>query len=67
VTHGGGYAATYVPYGGLAVVEELSGHRTPIGDPFAEALPGYGQLGLQPHQSAAIAGAEALLEGIRPA
>jgi hypothetical protein len=66
VIHEGGYSATYVPYCGLAVIEELSGHKTPIDDPFGEALPHYGQMGLQPHQAAAIAKAEALLEGIKP-
>jgi len=65
VMHEGGYSATYVPYCGLAVIEELSGHKTAIDDPFGEALPHYGQMGLQPHQAAAITRAEALLEGIK--
>jgi acetoin utilization deacetylase AcuC-like enzyme len=65
VMHEGGYSAAYVPYCGLAVLEEMSGHKTAIDDPFAEAMPLYGQMGLQPHQSAAIARAEALLGDIK--
>jgi len=34
VCHEGGYAEAYTPYAGLAIVEELSGLRTRIEDPF---------------------------------
>lgn len=34
-SHEGGYSAVYVPFCGLAVMEEISGHRTSIDDPFA--------------------------------
>jgi acetoin utilization deacetylase AcuC-like enzyme len=34
--HEGGYAEATVPFCGLAVVEELSGVRTPVEDPFEE-------------------------------
>jgi acetoin utilization deacetylase AcuC-like enzyme len=34
--HEGGYAEAIVPFCGLAVVEELSGIRTPVEDPFEE-------------------------------
>ncbi|TCJ19962.1 class II histone deacetylase [Rubrobacter taiwanensis] len=34
--HEGGYAESTVPFCGLAVVEELSGVRTPVEDPFEE-------------------------------
>jgi acetoin utilization deacetylase AcuC-like enzyme len=64
VTHEGGYSATYVPYCGLAVLEQLSGHLTGVQDPFLPAIEGYGHAGLQPHQSAAISAAEALLQDI---
>jgi acetoin utilization deacetylase AcuC-like enzyme len=36
VLHEGGYAPTYAPYCGLAIVEELAGIRTEIVDPVAE-------------------------------
>ena len=64
MTHEGGYSAAYVPYCGLAVLEELSGVRTEIADPFEPVRAGYGQQGLQPHQAAAITAAEALLTDI---
>ncbi len=34
--HEGGYAEVVVPFCGLAVIEELSGHRTDVIDPFEE-------------------------------
>lgn len=52
--HEGGYSTAYVPFCGLAVIEELAGHRTSVTDPlFAvfESMPG--QL-IQPHQRAVI-------------
>ena len=36
--HEGGYAEAAVPFCGLAVIEELSGHRTPVEDPFLPLL-----------------------------
>lgn len=36
--HEGGYAEVAVPFCGLSVVEELSGHRTPVEDPFLSLL-----------------------------
>lgn len=36
--HEGGYSEGYVPFCGLAVIEEFAGHRTPVEDPFAEIL-----------------------------
>lgn len=32
--HEGGYSEGYVPFCGLAVIETLAGHRTPVQDPF---------------------------------
>jgi acetoin utilization deacetylase AcuC-like enzyme len=40
VIHEGGYAEVVVPFCGLAVMEELSGHRTDVVDPFAELIAG---------------------------
>ncbi|CAN7432860.1 class II histone deacetylase [Rhizobium sp. LjRoot30] len=64
MSHEGGYSAAYVPYCGLAVMEELSGIKTPIDDPFLPIFQGYyGQL-IQPHQQEAIAKAAALVDAI---
>ena len=41
-THEGGYSATYVPYCGLAVLEELSGASECFEDPFKEMIANYG-------------------------
>lgn len=38
--HEGGYAEVVVPFCGLAVVEQLSGHRTEVMDPFEEITAG---------------------------
>ena len=64
LSHEGGYSAMYVPYCGLAVMEELSGIRTHIQDPWAPLLANYGQQALQPHQDKAIAAAAELIANI---
>lgn len=64
VSHEGGYSAAYVPYCGLAVLEALSGLRTPIDDPFLPVFQGYGGQDLQPHQSAAIDAAAAMVRDV---
>ncbi|MCC6222571.1 MAG: class II histone deacetylase [Thermoleophilia bacterium] len=61
VEHEGGYSSAYVPYCGLAVVEELAGVRGTIEDPFLPIFEGVGGQALQPHQDTAIAAAEASL------
>jgi acetoin utilization deacetylase AcuC-like enzyme len=63
--HEGGYSAATVPFHGLAVIEELSGVRTGVVDPFEEILAGLGQQELQPHQDAVIKQAEALAARVR--
>ncbi|MER8829920.1 class II histone deacetylase [Mesorhizobium sp. M0938] len=65
MSHEGGYSASYVPYCGLAVMEQLSGIRTDIDDPFLPVFEGYAGQPLQPHQAAIIAKAEELVGGIR--
>jgi acetoin utilization deacetylase AcuC-like enzyme len=67
VEHEGGYSSAYVPYCGLAIVEELSGVAGTIADPFLEIFEGLGGQALQPHQDAAIAAAEANLARLAPA
>jgi acetoin utilization deacetylase AcuC-like enzyme len=64
MTHEGGYAAAYVPFIGLAVIEELSGVRSDIADPYLFICAGAGGQDLQPHQDEVIAAAEALLKGV---
>jgi hypothetical protein len=60
----GGYDAAYVPFCGLAILEQLSGIRTHCADPFLGVLQrGPGEV-LQPHQDAAVARAEALVERV---
>jgi acetoin utilization deacetylase AcuC-like enzyme len=59
VEHEGGYSSAYVPFCGLAIVEELSGISSGVEDPFLTAIEGHGGQELQPHQDAAIARAAA--------
>ena len=49
MSHEGGYSSMYVPYCGLAVMEELSGIRTHVDDPW-EPPWRVGPEALQPHQ-----------------
>lgn len=58
LAHEGGYSPFVVPFCGLAVLEELSGVRTEVDDPFLAAIEGYGQA-LRPHQGEAVARAAA--------
>lgn len=54
MSHEGGYSASYVPYCGLAVLEELSGLRTGIDDPFLPLFEGYAGQATEPHQAVFI-------------
>jgi acetoin utilization deacetylase AcuC-like enzyme len=65
MSHEGGYSAMYAPYCGLAVLEEMSGQRTAVQDPWEPHIAAWGQQALQPHQAAAIDAAAALLDGIQ--
>jgi len=58
--HEGGYSEAYVPFCGLAVMEELAGAKTGVEDPYHHLFDGMGYQGLQPHQADAIAAAAAL-------
>lgn len=64
LTHEGGYSPAHVPFLGLAVIEELSGIRTGVIDPFAEAISFHGGHDLLPHQAAAIDAAAGLVTNI---
>ena len=65
LSHEGGYSEAYVPFCGIAVVEELCGLRTEISDPFLELNSGWAYHQLQPHQEAVIERARELLSSIR--
>ena len=65
LTHEGGYSPTYVPFCGLAVMEELRGKRSIAGDPFAETAAGVGGQDLQPHQQSLLDEASQLVERLR--
>ncbi|MEU5697040.1 class II histone deacetylase [Actinosynnema sp. NPDC020468] len=62
--HEGGYDPVYVPFCAHAVIEVLACVEQPFEDPFGPNFDNQGQQELQPHQSAAIAEAEALLADI---
>jgi acetoin utilization deacetylase AcuC-like enzyme len=65
LAHEGGYAETYVPFCGLAIVEELAGLRTEVRDPYLELVQSRACQELQPHQETAIERARELLTRIR--
>jgi acetoin utilization deacetylase AcuC-like enzyme len=56
VCHEGGYSPTYVPFCGVAVIEELCGlpEADRIADPFLARYTGVGYEQIQPHQTAAL-------------
>ncbi len=62
--HEGGYDPAYVPFCGLAIVEELSGIRTDCADPYLGVLQRGPAEALQPHQEAAVQRAAALVERV---
>jgi acetoin utilization deacetylase AcuC-like enzyme len=63
-SHEGGYSPWQAPYCGLAVMEELSGRRTGVADPFLDMVKGWGEQNLQPHQALAVDAAAALVHRI---
>ncbi len=63
-THEGGYSNAYVPFCGLAVIEEFAGIRTSVTDPYLDELMNMGGQELQPHQAAVIDAAAGLLRNI---
>ena len=58
--HEGGYSNMSVPPCGLAVIEQLSGHRTGVQDDGALLVQVMGGYALEPHQKAVIERAAAL-------
>jgi acetoin utilization deacetylase AcuC-like enzyme len=65
LAHEGGYSELYVPFCGLAIMEELSGIRTEIADPILDMAESRAYQELQPHQDLVIDRARSLLPGIR--
>ncbi|MCB1713935.1 MAG: class II histone deacetylase, partial [Candidatus Competibacteraceae bacterium] len=61
LAHEGGYSAPYVPFCGLAVLEELSAIKTPCDDPLLAYHQAIGGQDLQPHQAEYIQRAARLL------
>lgn len=63
MSHEGGYSGVYVPFCGLAVIEEMAGVRT-VPDPYLDLVSGFGGQGLQPHQKDAVDRAAELVNDI---
>ena len=61
LTHEGGYSPHSVPFHCLAIIEQLSGIRTEVIDPFSPPEVGESDEILLPHQDEAIDRAEAIL------
>ena len=64
MTHEGGYEGNSVPFFGLAVLEELSGIRTDVNDPFMDIFAGLAGGDVQTHQKHVIDAAALLVENI---
>ena len=64
MSHEGGYSAMYVPYCGLAVMEELTGVHTDVEDPWKPIMVNWGMQAIQPHQQQAIAASARLVANI---
>jgi acetoin utilization deacetylase AcuC-like enzyme len=62
--HEGGYSPAYVPYCGLAILEELAGIKTGLADPLLELLAAFGGQEIQPHQEAVVREAAKLVAGL---
>lgn len=61
MSHEGGYSIYSVPYYGLAVMEQLSGIRTKVQDPYLPPMERQGYHELQDHQEAVIKSVEPLV------
>jgi acetoin utilization deacetylase AcuC-like enzyme len=58
----GGYSPTYVPFCGLAIVEELAGYASGVRDPFLARYQGVGFELLQSHQEEVVEHVRRLVE-----
>ncbi len=66
MAHEGGYSSAYVPFCGLAVVEEMAGIRTAAQDPFGDRIDAWDYQDIQAHQGAAIMAAESVIRATNP-
>ena len=64
VEHEGGYSSAYVPFCGLAIVEELSGLSSGVEDPMLGFISAQGGNELAPHEDDAIKLCEPLVERV---
>jgi len=64
MSHEGGYSTAYVPFCGIAVLEELSGIKTDVEDPFMGFFGSMPGQELQPHQLSVINESAALVSKI---
>jgi acetoin utilization deacetylase AcuC-like enzyme len=62
--HEGGYSEVYVPWCGLAVVEQLSGIKTEANDPYFDWVGAIGGHELKPAEKAVIEKAAGLVDGV---
>ncbi|WP_220149686.1 class II histone deacetylase [Psychromonas sp. B3M02] len=62
--HEGGYSPSYVPFCGLAVIEEMSGQRTKVVDTLSDEIAVWGQQEIQPHQQDLIDNLKSYLKDI---
>lgn len=62
--HEGGYSAAYVPFCGMAVLEELSGKKSAVDDPYMQFFASYPQLALEPWQAEAVDRAAILVAAV---
>jgi hypothetical protein len=63
--HEGGYSDLYVPFCGLAVLEQMSGVKTSVTDPMWEDVSNYGWQELQRHQEIVLEEAEEVVAFMR--
>jgi acetoin utilization deacetylase AcuC-like enzyme len=62
--HEGGYSPAYVPYCGLAILEEMAGIQSGMADPLLDLLAAFGGQEIQPHQEAVVREAAKLAAGL---
>ncbi len=66
MAHEGGYSSAYVPFCGLAVLEQMSGITTACVDPFGDRIDAWDYQELQAHQGAAIIAVESAIRAAKP-
>jgi len=64
ICHEGGYSPQFVPFAALAIIEQLSGHRVKVVDPWSGFIAANAGHDLQPHQAAVIDAAACLLDDL---